>query len=111
ADIIFKDEQLNKGYRGWPAYFSNIFSDHLFNGKDYEFIVESRLRKGDEGTNYIVVELQSITKELYYYLKSIMLYRITEQDAYTEPISIYSNIEDGWGILGAVSSDTHYLRL
>ncbi|MDD4657239.1 MAG: DUF4249 family protein, partial [Bacteroidales bacterium] len=46
-----------------------------------------------------------------YYLKSTMLYRITEQDAYTEPISIYSNIEDGWGILGAVSSDTHYLRL
>lgn len=111
ADIIFKDEQLNKGYRGWPAYFSNIFSDHLFNGKDYEFIVESRLRKGDEGTNYIVVELQSITNELYYYLKSTMLYRITEQDAYTEPISIYSNIEDGWGILGAVSSDTHSLRL
>lgn len=104
ADIIFKDEQLNKGYRGWPAYFSNVFPDQLFNGKEYEFTVESRLRKGDAGTNYIVVELQSITKELYYYLKSAMLYRITDQDAYTEPIMIYSNIDDGWGILGGVSS-------
>lgn len=111
ADIIFKDDALTKGYRGWPAYFSNIFTDQLFNGKNYEFTVESRLRNGEPGSNYVVVELQSITKELYYYLKSTMLYRITEQDTYTEPIIIHSNIEDGWGILGGVSYDRHILKL
>lgn len=110
-DAIFKDVQLDKGYRGWPAYFSNVFSDQLFNGKEYEFTVESRLRKGDPGTNHMVVELQSITKELYYYLKSTMLYRITPQDAYTEPILIYSNIENGWGILGGVNTDRHVILL
>ncbi len=110
-DAIFKDVQLDKGYRGWPAYFSNVFSDQLFNGKEYEFTVESRLRKGDPGTNHVVVELQSITKELYYYLKSTMLYRIIPQDAYTEPIMIYSNIENGWGILGGVNTDRHVILL
>ncbi len=111
ADIIFKDEQLSEGYRGWPAYFSNIFTDQLFNGKEYEFTVESRLRKGEPGTDYVVVELQSITRELYYYLKSTMLYRITDQDAYTEPIQIYSNIEDGWGIFGGVNSHRYIIPL
>lgn len=111
ADVIFKDEQLTKEYRGWPAYFSNVFSDRLFNGAEYEFIVESRLRKGAKGSNYIVVELQAITRELYNYLKSVMLYRVTPQDAYTEPIMIYSNINNGWGILGGVSTDRHVIML
>lgn len=111
ADVIFKDEQLLKGYRGWPAYFSNVFSDQLFNGRDYEFVIESRLRMGELGTNYAVVELQSITKELYYYLKSTMLYRITNQDAYTEPINIYSNVDNGWGIFGGVNSYRHIIPL
>lgn len=111
ADIIFKDEQLTKEYRGWPAYFSNVFSDQLFNGREYEFTVESRLRKGTAGSNYVVVELQSITGDLYSYLKSVMLYRITPQDSYTEPIMIYSNIEGGWGIFGGVSTDRHIISL
>lgn len=111
ADVIFKDEQLTKGYRGWPAYFSNVFSDRLFNGAEYEFIVESRLRKGAKGSNYIVVELQAITKELYNYLKSVVLYRVTPQDAYTEPIMIYSNVDNGWGIFGGVSTDRHVVAL
>lgn len=111
ADVIFKDEQLPVGYRGWPAYFSNVFSDQLFNGREYEFTVESRLREGDEGTNYVVVELQSITRELYNYIKSTMLYRITPQDSYTEPIMIYSNVENGWGIFGGISTDRHVVYL
>lgn len=111
ADIIFKDEQLTKENRGWPAYFSNVFSDQLFNGREYEFTVESRLRKGTAGSNYVVVELQSITGDLYSYLKSVMLYRITPQDSYTEPIMIYSNIEGGWGIFGGVSTDRHIISL
>ncbi|MEA5043149.1 MAG: DUF4249 domain-containing protein [Petrimonas sp.] len=105
SDVIFMDEQLTRGYGGWVAHFSNIFDDHLFNGKEYTFSVETHLRYGEHP--HAVIELQSITRDLYYYLKSVMLYRITDQDAYTEAIQIHSNINSGWGILGGLSAEKH----
>ena len=107
ADVIFKDERLVKRYWGWPAGFSNVFDDHLFDGKEYEFTVETRMRWGTD--QHVVVELQSITRELYNYLKSVMLYRITDQDSYTESIQIYSNVNGGYGILGALNGEKHVL--
>ena len=107
ADVIFRDEHLVKRYWGWPAGFSNVFDDHLFDGKEYTFTIESRMRWGSD--QHVVVELQSITRELYNYLKSVMLYRITDQDSYTESIQIYSNVNGGYGILGAVNGEKHVL--
>jgi hypothetical protein len=107
ADVIFRDERLVKRYWGWPAGFSNVFDDHLFNEKEYTFTVETRMRWGAD--QHVVVELQSITRELYNYLKSVMLYRITDQDSYTESIQIYSNINGGYGILGALNGEKHIL--
>ncbi len=110
-DIIFRDDQLNKEYRGWPACFSNIFTDQIFDGKEYNFVVESRLRSGKSGNQPIIVELQTITKELYYYLKSTMLYRISDQDAYTEPIIITGNVQNGLGIVGGASTYKQVIHL
>ena len=107
ADVIFQDERLVKRYRGWPAGFSNVFDDHLFEGKEYEFTVEARMRWGEN--QHVVVELQSITRELYNYLKSVMLYRITDQDSYTESVQIYSNVKGGYGVLGALNGEKHIL--
>ncbi|NDW12910.1 DUF4249 domain-containing protein [Bacteroides sp. 214] len=105
ADVIFMDNRLTKSYGGWAAYFSNVFDDNLFNGKEYTFSVETRLRYGER--KHCVIELQSITSDFYHYLKSVMLYRITDQDAYTESIQIHSNVKDGWGILGAIGTEKH----
>lgn len=105
SDVIFMDERLTKGYGGWPVHFSNVFDDHLFNGKEYTFSIETYLRFGEQP--HAVIELQSITKDLYYYLKSTMLYRITNQDDYTEAIQIHSNVNNGWGILGGLSTEKH----
>ena len=107
ADVIFKDERLVKRYWGWPAGFSNVFDDHLFDGKEYTFTIESRMRWGSDP--HVTVELQAITRELYNYLKSVMLYRITDQDSYTESIQIYSNVNGGYGILGALNGEKHIL--
>mgnify|MGYP001193086865 FL=1 len=107
ADVIFKDERLVKRYWGWPAGFSNVFDDHLFDGKEYTFTIESRMRWGSD--QHVTVELQAITRELYNYLKSVMLYRITDQDSYTESIQIYSNVNGGYGILGALNGEKHIL--
>ena len=70
--------------------------------------IESRLRQGT--SRRIEVELQSLTRDFYYYVKSCELYRITEQDDYSEPIQIHSNVTDGWGIFGGTASDGFVLH-
>ncbi len=106
-DIIFLDNQLSKPYGDWEAGMSNVFDDHLFDGQDYTFTVETRKRYGDKAR--VIVELEALNADLFYFLKSYMLYRISTDDAYLTPIGLYSNIDNGWGILGTLSYDRHIL--
>ncbi len=106
-DIIFSDNMLTKPYGYWKEGFSNVFDDHLFNGQEYTFMVESRKPCGEN--QHVIVELQTISQDLYYFLKSYMLFRISTDDVYMTPIGLYSNIQDGWGILGALSYDRHII--
>ncbi len=107
SDPVFNDRQLTKGYGSWQAYFSDVFDDAIFNGKTYTITVNSRKRA--EEPAYTIVELQSISPDLYYFLKSMQLYRISTDDIYTTPIAIFSNIDNGWGILGTLSYSRHVI--
>ena len=62
-------------------------------------------RYGDDP--HVVVELQSLTPDLYHYLKSTMLYRTLDMDSYTEAVQIHSNVSGGWGIVGGLAGDRH----
>lgn len=109
SDIIFNDQRLFKGYGGWKAYFTNVFEDRMFNGKEYEFDIETRMRYGDNPR--VEIELQSITSDFYHYLRALMLYRITDQDSYSETIHIHSNVENGFGIVGGLGTQKHVIYL
>lgn len=37
------------------------------------------------------------------------LYRITDRDAYSEAVQIYSNVTDGYGIVGALATEKHII--
>ena len=107
TDPIFHDSQLIKGYGSWEPYFSNVFDDHLIDGDQYTVNVHSRKRA--ESPSYTIIELQSISRDLYYFLKSMQLYRISTDDVYSTPIGIYGNIDNGWGIFGSVSKNTYVI--
>ena len=124
-DKIFVDPRLKSNYGGWPPYFSNVFDDSLIGTDGYTFIVDSpkmpqelyaanTMTYSKEGNPSlpprVMVELQAISPELYQYLKSVQLYRLTYNDAYAEPVQIYSNVQNGWGILGALSYDRHFVE-
>ncbi|MBO7552549.1 MAG: DUF4249 family protein [Bacteroidaceae bacterium] len=123
-DEIFVDKRLSKGFGGWKPYFSNVFDDSLINSGGYTFTVDSpKMRKKLFGAMtstsnqehgplppQVMIELQAISPELYHYLKSAELYRLTYNDAYAEPVQIYGNVKGGWGILGALSYDRHYVE-
>ena len=130
-DELFVDNRLSKSFGGWPAFFSNVFDNSLFKGTDRVFTLDSPktssrwyseyagynrsyelnywekyLLKADEAPDLpsqVMVELQAISPELYRYLKSVELYRVMENDAFSEPVQIYSNVKNGWGIFGSLS--------
>ena len=106
-DIIFSDDMLTKPYGYWEEGFSNVFDDHLFNGQEYTFTVETRKPLGEN--QHVIVELQTISQDLYYFLKSYQVFRISTDDVYMTPIGLYSNIKDGWGIFGTMSYDRHII--
>lgn len=108
TDQLFYNPNLKKDWGGWPAYFSNIFSDEQMNGKEYTFTVESRMRGASDP--HWELELQALSENLYNYLEAVMRYRITDFDDYTESIYLPTNVDNGFGILGAVHSDRKILR-
>ena len=113
-DILFRDNRLARGWGGWSAYFSNVFDDHLINGKEYTVELDSwlPLSEGypDNKGEIFYIELQSIPKDFYHYLKAVYKYRVTMDTDYGEAICIPTNVENGWGMLGSCSGDKHFIE-
>lgn len=96
----------------------NVFSDELFNGKEYPltFYITNSTAKlfpeyeylanqyGDSGQKEIYVNLQSISKSYYLYLKSRDA-SISSNGFFSEPIQIHNNIIGGIGIFGSYTSN------
>ena len=122
-DKLFVDNRLTTNLGGWPAYFSNVFDNSLMKGNSYIFTIdvlkahsslpyrdlELETKKLEPIPSRVMLELQAITPEYYRYLKSVQLFRVAENDTFSEPVQIYSNAIGGWGILGALSYDRHYI--
>lgn len=128
SDNLFVDSRLTSNFGGWPAFFSNTFDNSMMQGRDYTVTVDSPLVPWGKSTGglmtsewkdglpeqdtppRVMVELQAISKELYLFVKSLQLYQISSSDAYAEPVQIYSNVQNGWGIFGALSYDRHFVE-
>ncbi len=99
--------------------FYHEFNDDLFDGKSYSLklntsfisIVYDNDPSGDTSDsepveivkNELILELQSISKSYYLYLKTRNA-GTSVIDFFSEPVQIYSNIEGGIGILGSYNT-------
>ena len=110
SDPIFRDERLTTSWAGWDAYFSDVFDDSLFDGESYTFEIDSYLFGGEGQVDY-EVSLQSITEDYYLYQKSLLLYRISQSDSFSEGVYIHTNNQGGWGILGGVCGEVHHIEI
>lgn len=97
-----------------------VFTDQLFNGKEYElgFFLNSSLSyqirqldttKGDFYRIYF--DLQSLTKDVYWYIQSSGTMDNLSGGLFTEPIQVYNNIRNGLGIWGAYSSSIDSIQV
>jgi|GEM_PF-564466 hypothetical protein len=62
------------------------------------------LQDPDSRSKQLIVNLQSISKEMYLYFKTKESAEDVFETFFTEPVQIYSNVENGTGVLGAYTS-------
>jgi len=96
-----------------------VFSDELFDGKDIviRFKMKQYLFEIPEGyenptpTNIsYLVNLQSLSHPSYLYVKTKEASEDVVNELFSEPVQIYSNIENGIGIFGALTNNKWVVR-
>ncbi len=97
---------------GGLAFAGLIFSDNYFEGKTYNFSFSFPVyhlygAKPDDNFE-VYLYLYSLSADYYRYLKSYELQAYAREDPFAEPVTVYNNIENGFGIFAgfSVSSDT-----
>lgn len=103
--MVLTDEVFQNG--GSPFREQGLFNDLLFNGQNKALELEipydnwSGTEDGYEWsytTLSVRVYLHNISKSYYYYRTSLELYQGASGNPFAQPVQVYSNIENGFGV-------------
>ncbi len=101
----------------------HLIPDEMFNGKELMLKFRTdfslvKLKPGYEsldflrqGNESIKINLQTISKDLYLYLRSRRAAQNLTDGFFAEPVQIFNNIRNGLGILGAQTNNEYLLEL
>lgn len=109
-DEILFNEPTESEEEGKNPHFYRIFTNNLFQGKEYKLNLFIRCEDYTifSDNNYVrqnvKVEIQSLSEKLYRGLRSHELASGSIGDLYSEPVKIYTNMQGGYGILGIYTS-------
>jgi len=85
--------------------------DAAFNGKEYSLRLNSYPVSYNESGNDFSVELESVniklfslSKEAYNFLVSLQLYKDARDNPFSEPVVVFENIENGYGIFALANA-------
>jgi hypothetical protein len=104
-EMLFHNPTETEG-EGKSPNFYRIFSDELFQGKEYTLNVYIRYDNFADNPyeNYVrqwvKVEIHTLSEKLYQNLHSQELASGMTGDVFSEPVKIYTNMQGGYGILG-----------
>ena len=112
-EVKSKDPAITgKGQSGADDYFDDIpdnifavFNDDLFDGEEYSLEFSFNTYYYEWGHKKVTVYLMSVTEDYYLYLKSYSSQIYFEDNPFSEPVQIYTNIENGAGLMGAYNYD------
>ena len=88
-----------------------IFNDLTFNGENFsiEFSIKDLIKKfnADDSVllNAVNVYFFNISESLYNYHKSIKIYSNTNEIPLIQPVQVFSNIENGYGIFAGANTN------
>jgi len=109
-DIIIANEMDTRNPGFWSDHV--VFSDELFSSDTITISINcsSPLQSGFLTKQRITVFLNTISKEYYLFNKKLLLYKqSTSNEVWediSEPVIMYSNIMNGYGIFAGYSTDT-----
>ncbi|RKX17702.1 MAG: hypothetical protein DRP35_10490 [Candidatus Zixiibacteriota bacterium] len=109
-DNIYFDQK--EGGNAFVETYSSeglIFSDKYFNGKSFSFITEVEDWNFTNGKTYFFV-LSSLSHDAYLYKKSLAMYENAHNNFFSEPVQVYNNIKNGYGIFAGFSSVTDSIK-
>ncbi|TKG91999.1 DUF4249 domain-containing protein [Puteibacter caeruleilacunae] len=124
--VIYTNDVVLKATYGEDDVFSNppsnsyqIFRDKLINGKTYDLkftlhdlsVLSEYNASGETISKSYKVNLHSITREYYLYLKSKELSQWSSDDPFSEPVPIFSNVSGGGGIITSYSLSSQRLKV
>tara|TARA_B110000858_G_scaffold34827_1_gene38930 strand:+ start:573 stop:1478 length:906 start_codon:yes stop_codon:yes gene_type:complete len=103
--MVLTDEVFQNGGSPWRE--QGLFNDLLFNGqnKSLEIEIPYYNETGNEigyqwsyKTLSLRLYLHNISKSYYYYRTSLELYQSASGNPFAQPVQVYSNIENGFGV-------------
>mgnify|MGYP005855086981 CR=1 FL=1 len=109
-DISFTTNDPVAGNNDDSYISSLLFNDDFFNGQNYQLKVTIMDWDATLDKEY-VFELMSINKAGYLYRRSVEEYQNSKGDPFSEPVRIYSNIENGFGIFAGYAVDSYTFQL
>ncbi len=92
-----------------------VFSDDIINGKEYTLkfkLSESTTKHYNpsyKSKTEIIFALQQISKDFYLYLRTRAV--ANEDNVFSEPVQIHTNIKNGLGVFGSYSSSVKTIEL
>lgn len=105
ADPIIAPEQEEDLFGIYSSNTYNVFSDELISGQEYDLTLKISFYRRPDTTYYefthFKIELHSITKDMFLYLRSYAAHMQTRDSFFSEPVLVYSNVTDGLGVFGS----------
>ena len=92
----------------------NLFTDELISGKEYDLTMEIHFNLPDTGYYefaHSFFRLHTISRDMYLYLQSYSAHTQTRDNFLVEPVLVYTNISNGLGVLGAMSTSVDSLKI
>ena len=86
------------------------FRDTLFDGSTHEIELSTDFAGGPDFSE-IRLQVLYISEAYYEYLKTARLHHDTLDNPFAEPLNVYSNVENGYGIFAGYSSQTFELAV
>ncbi len=86
------------------------FTDELIDGQTYKLKLDFRDWEASRDQEYII-ELISLNRDSYMYRRSVQEYRESNGDPFSEPVLIYSNIKNGYGIFAGHSKYIYRVKV
>lgn len=90
----------DSGFSDYPDNVYNIFNDDLFDGQVYKL----KFSIYDYSDHEPIIVFGRLNEDLYLYYSSVQSKDYYEDNPFSEPVRIHSNVKGGAGVLGALST-------